>query len=275
MPDCTQKLFLANGELFPIAEFDHFFCPGPDYIYEVFRVIEGIPLFIEDHIERFFQTTSLAGASAAVDKLTLFNNIQTLIKANEVNEGNIKIAIAPGKSGKENLLIYFTPHQYPAPEQFSRGVVVRLLEAERHNPNAKVMDVALRSETDKIKQSEEVYEILLVDRNGFITEGSRSNVFFIQGSTVITPPLEMVLPGVTRKHIIALCLNNGINLKEESVHFSDVPAFDALFLSGTSRKVLPIRQVDKTSYPVNNQLMMQVSALFNAHVAGYIRLLKL
>ncbi|NTW25473.1 MAG: aminotransferase class IV, partial [Lentimicrobium sp.] len=216
------------------------------------------------------QTTSLAGATAAVDKIMLLKEIKTLIKANEVNEGNIKIAITPGKSGKNNLLIYFTPHQYPTTEQFTTGVVVRLLDAERHNPNAKVMDVALRSETDKIKQSEEVYEILLVDRNGFITEGSRSNVFFIQGSTVITPPLEMVLPGVTRKHIIALCLNNGINLKEESVHFSVVPAFDALFLSGTSRKVLPICQVDKTGYPVNNQLMMQVSALFNAYVAGYI-----
>jgi len=270
MPDCTQKFFLANGELFPIAGFDHFFCPGPDYIYEVFRVIEGIPLFIEDHIERFFQTTSLAGAFVSVDRNVLLGDIKTIIKANGVNEGNIKIAITPGKSGKENLLIYFTPHQYPAHEQFSRGVVVRLLEAERHNPNAKVMDTSLRAETDKIKQQEEVYEILLVDHEGFITEGSRSNVFFVKGSAIITPPLEMVLPGVTRKHIIALCLTNGIDLKEEKVHFSDVPAFDALFLSGTSRKVLPICQVDKTCYPVNNELMMRVSALFNAHVAGYI-----
>ncbi|NTW26262.1 MAG: hypothetical protein HGA37_16295, partial [Lentimicrobium sp.] len=93
MPDCTQKLFLANGELIPIAEFDRFFCPGSSYVYEVFRVIQGVPLFIDDHIERFFQTTSLAGATAAVDKIMLLKEIKTLIKANEVNEGNIKIAI--------------------------------------------------------------------------------------------------------------------------------------------------------------------------------------
>lgn len=270
MPEYTRDQFIANGKLLPVEAFDGLFSPDLHYIYEVFRIIDGIPLFIEDHLDRFFQTTLLAGADAGCDRKQLFNEIQTLISANRDGEGNIKISIVQDKSGIQNKLIYFTPHQYPAPEQFAFGVAVNLLDAERKNPNAKVMDITLRSETDLIKQAEEVYEVLLVDHDGYITEGSRSNVFFIGNQEVITPPLEMVLPGVTRKHVMHLCEANNIRLSEQKVHRDDLYKFDSLFLSGTSRKVLPIGRLGDRIYPVNNELMRLLMRLFDQHVLDYI-----
>lgn len=270
MPEYTRDQFIANGKLLPVEAFDGFFSPELHYIYEVFRIIDGIPLFIEDHLARFFQTTLLAGADAGCDREYLFKEIQTLISANEGGEGNIKISIVQGKSGTQNKLIYFTPHQYPAHDQFADGVAVNLLDAERKNPNAKVMDITLRAETDQIKQAEEVYEVLLVDHEGFITEGSRSNVFFIGNQEIITPPLEMVLPGVTRKHVMYLCEANNIRLSEQKVHRGDLYKFDALFLSGTSRKVLPVGRVGDRIYPVNNELMRLLMRLFDQHVVDYI-----
>ncbi len=270
MSDCTRTTFMANGELIPVAGFDDYFSPEKTYIYEVFRVIDGIPLFIEDHLDRFFETVRLAGADSVCKRLQLLNDVQSVIRANGRDEGNIKISIAPGKSGNSNLLIYYTPHIYPTERQFAMGVAVKLLEAERNNPNAKVMDIPLRAETDKIKHKDEVYEVLLVDRNGFVTEGSRSNVFFISGDEVITPPLESVLPGITRKQIIGLCEASQIKISETAIHSIDLNRFNALFISGTSRKVLPVNRVDELTFDVNNRLMKRIADLFSNHVALYL-----
>ncbi|MHC1774205.1 MAG: aminotransferase class IV [Lentimicrobium sp.] len=270
MPEYTRDFFFANCKLLPAEQFLEYFTPQLQYVYEVFRVIDGIPLFLEDHLERFFQTSLLAGVDAAFSKESLHSDIKRLISANNGGEGNIKLSIVPGISGKQNLLIYFTPHQYPTPGQFEKGVSVKLLAAERDNPNAKVMDVPLRAATDQIKQNDEVYEVLLVDHQGFITEGSRSNVFFIRGDEVITPPVEMVLPGVTRKHLISLCHENGIRVNEQPVHKNNLHFFDALFISGTSRKVLPVNMVDERIFKVDNDVILRISGLFTHHVELYI-----
>lgn len=271
MPEYTRDLFMANGEMLAVSAFEDYFSPRQTYIYEVFRAIQGIPLFIEDHLDRFFQTMLLAGTGSCCSRTELLGNIKKLIKLNGGNEGNIKISIVPGKTGTENLLIYFTPHQYPSEAEFAQGVSVGLIEAIRNNPNAKVMDIPLRKETDHIKQHDEVYEVLLVDGKGNITEGSRSNVFFIRDNEVITPPLESVLPGVTRKHIIGLCTSNGIRLIETPVQVNSIGEYDALFLSGTSRKVLPIRKVEDYVFHADNPLMFKISELFNKHVERYIK----
>lgn len=270
MLECTRTHFISNGELLPVSRFEGCFSPKAKYIYEVFRVIDGIPLFIEDHTDRFFQTTRLAGADAHIDRKRLLADIEKVIAVNEKSEGNIKISVAPDISGKQMLLVYFTPHQYPTPEQFANGVKVKLLEAERPNPNAKVMDISLRAETDQLKQSDDVYEILLVDHNDNITEGSRSNVFFIKGSEVITPPVEAVLPGITRKQIISLCEHHHINIIEQTVPRNSLGEFDSLFISGTSRKVLPVNQVNSRAFRVDNQLMRKISELFNQHTQEYL-----
>ncbi len=270
MSECARTHFISNGILLPVNRFEACFSPRSKYIYEVFRVIDGIPLFIEDHIERFYQTTRLAGVDLDSDRNQLLRDIEITIAANEKSEGNIKISVAPDLAGRHNLLIYFTPHQYPTPEQFAQGVKVKLLGAERQNPNAKVMDILLRAETDQLKQLDDVYEILLVDHIGFITEGSRSNVFFIKGSEIITPPVEVVLPGITRKKIIRLCQQHEINILEQPVYQDSLAEFDSLFISGTSRKVLPVKQVDSRAFRVDNPLMRKISELFNQLTQEYL-----
>ncbi|MBK6963782.1 MAG: hypothetical protein IPH20_07485 [Bacteroidales bacterium] len=54
MTEYTRDFFIANRELLPAEHFTEYFSPELHYVYEVFRVIDGIPLFIEDHLERFF-----------------------------------------------------------------------------------------------------------------------------------------------------------------------------------------------------------------------------
>lgn len=270
MTDIARPFFLVNGTVYESDTFEAFFTPDRYYSYEVFRIINGVPLFIEDHLERFAETCRMAGDVPLIDNASLLPDIQRLIAANERGEGNVKIAVISGKTGRKNVLVYFTPHQYPSEQQFRDGVAVDLLSAERINPNAKVLDVALRQQTDKARTEKQLYEILLVDHAGYITEGSRSNVFFIRNNAVITPPAGTVLPGVTRKHIVRLCIGNGIEINELQVHAAGVSGMDALFLSGTSRKVLPVNAVGPYTFPVNHQLVNRISELFDEEVRSYL-----
>jgi branched-chain amino acid aminotransferase len=150
-------------------------------------------------------------------------------------------------------------------------VPVRLLFGERKNPNAKIMDSFLRSQADEWRERNNVNEVLLVTHDGFITEGSRSNVFFIKDNTLITAPSDKVLQGIARKHIFAICAENNIEIKEELVHYTKLERMQAAFLSGTSRRVLPINKIDHHHFNTTHPLLKQLHAWFEERVKRYIR----
>lgn len=272
MEECRGQFFMRNGVLEPCAGFNACFLSDPFYIYEVFRVIEGVPLFMEDHHARLQLTARLSQMPVELIPADLPGQVREVIRANGIQTGNMKIVVHDQEdlSCPSVFLIYFTEHQYPSDQQFEQGVEVALFEAIRTNPNAKVMDVSLRNQANLMKQQMKVYETLLVDQDGCITEGSRSNVFFIKGEQLITPPLADVLPGVTRKHIMALCKRNNIPVTEKKVPVDSLQAMDGVFISGTSRKVLPVNRIDSLSFRTDLELIRRIREIFNREVQEYI-----
>lgn len=271
MTECLGKFFMKNGQLLETTLFDDSFLSKPHYIYEVFRVIDGIPLFIEDHLERLKQTLGLSGLPAEMVPVDFEQQVLNLVGANQLQEGNIKVVVLPAENEQQAaFLIYIMEHQYPTTAEFENGVELALHYGIRENPNAKVMDVELRSNTNQIKKKQLVYETLLVDQDHCITEGSRSNVFFVRGDEVITPPLSDVLPGVTRKHVMKLCKDLGIPLREEKVPETSLWQMDAVFITGTSRKVLPTFRIDEWLYPPDYPVVRQLQSAFNAEVENYL-----
>jgi branched-chain amino acid aminotransferase len=121
-----------------------------------------------------------------------------------------------------------------------------------------MMDRALRDATDAAIKEHSLYEVILVDKNGQITEGSRSNIFFIKDGEVYTSPLHQVLPGVTRGKIVEIIRSKGIAIHEEPINESDVKSFDAAFISGTSPKVLPISSIGDVTYDVDEPLLRDI-----------------
>ena len=269
--EISRDFFSLNNQITKTADFTDLFNPPPAYIYEVFRVAQQVPLFIEDHLERFFNTAKLSGVETGTDINQMMESIREVIAENSPGDGNMKLALYYDSNGKRRLFIHFTPHQYPLPGQYREGVDVELYIEERENPNAKVMHVAKRQYANQTKHQHEVYELLLVDRNGFITEGSRSNVFFIKGDRLITPPADTVLEGITRKQILHLCNLHNIPWSEAHVHQSELSAYDALFISGTSRRVLPVKKVNDAVFNTSHPIIKKLQLLFENMVADYIR----
>ncbi len=271
MTECLGIYYMRNGVLTSCSDFDGVLLSHPTYIYEVFRVIGGIPLFLEDHLDRLLRSVSLTGQAMTWLCSDIVTHVTWLIDANSMKDGNIKLVFHPATVDREAvLLIYITEHQYPTQQQYKDGVEVVLFEGVRDNPNAKVMDVALRRQTNEVKSSESVYETLLVDDWGYITEGSRSNVFFIIGDVVITPPVGDVLPGITRKHIIGCCRDMGVTVREEKVHLSRLATFDAIFISGTSRRVLPVNRINDQIFDPGHRLTRDIQHAFNNKLTVYL-----
>lgn len=237
-------------------------------IYEVIRVINGIPLFLQDHIIRLNNSLSILKEKVVKedDIKTILNK---LIKNCEIMNGNIKIIY---DFVNKDIYAFYIPHKYPSKEEYLEGVNTILYFGERNNPNAKVMDTNFRENVNKKIHENGAYEAILINNEGNITEGSKSNIFLVKGEYLYTSPNKEVLPGITRQKIFTICDNYGINLIEEDISYKEINSFDGLLISGTSPKILPIKSVDTYKFnSSNNKLINSLSEYYDLLVNEYIR----
>ncbi|WP_396152249.1 aminotransferase class IV [Clostridium sp.] len=236
--EVINKYFIYNGEIKEADQYENIKPTGSKLLYEVIRIIDGKPLFLKEHIERLENSIGLTEQEITINKEGLSKDILELVKVNKVYEGNIKLIL-----DKENIYIFFIKHSYPSEEMYKEGVKTILYFGERENPNAKVINNQFREKVNSEIKSNNAYEAILVDRNGYITEGSRSNIFMIKDEVVLTAPLKDVLPGITRMKIIEACNALILKVEEKPISYNEINTLKGLFISGTSPKVLPINSV--------------------------------
>ncbi|MDR5659793.1 aminotransferase class IV [Serpentinicella sp. ANB-PHB4] len=216
-------------------------------VYEVIRVIDSVPLFVEEHLKRLEKSLSLINASVHIDLHQLLQDIHRLIEMNHVVSQNFKILVN-NLDCNPQVYLFLLESRYPTKNLYDQGVHSILYQAERENPNAKMIQLNFREKINKKLKQLEAYEALLVNSHEEITEGSRSNLFFVKGSTLYTPPSENVLMGITRERILQLCNQLDIHVVEQSIHRHFLKEVDGLFLTGTSPKILPISSVDDFTF---------------------------
>ena len=224
--------------------------------YEVLRVINGKPLFLKDHLERFEMSVRKSLFPDFLKNYDFNSIISQLCSINRLKEGNIKMVL--NITEKPSLYIYFVPHRYPTPENYTHGIKMLSQKLERPDPAIKAVNLNLREKTESLIQQHGIYEILLVDQNGMVTEGSKSNIFFIKDKKVFTAPEHTVLSGITRKYVFSVCHDLSVDLVEQCIPFEIIASYEAVFISGTSPKILPVKQIDNISFHVNNLTMKNI-----------------
>ncbi|HDK7174875.1 TPA: aminotransferase class IV [Clostridium botulinum] len=262
--ECFNEFFIENEKIKERGSFEESFLKEGKSLYEVIRIIDGAPLFLKSHLERFYNSAKLEGLNLWLDEEEIKENINRLIEINKVSIGNIKLVFNFNKGRNNNFLCYFLKHNYPEGIEYKKGVKTILYHGERENPNAKVINMDFRKIVGEKIKEEKAYEAILVDRNGYITEGSKSNIFMIKDGKVITAPIEKVLPGITRQNIMDVCKNLNLKVEEEKVHYKDIDKLEGLFISGTSPKVLPIKSVDEIEFKSSeNKLILSIMEGYN------------
>ncbi|MDP2113601.1 MAG: aminotransferase class IV [Bacteroidota bacterium] len=268
----TEKYIITNhGNLFN-SELNTTLLNSDQSVYEVIRVIDGIALFLEDHYTRLVSSVQMSGFNFEMDLPEFRHNILELVRLNHIKNGNVKFVLAEFKK-VNHWSFSFIPHSYPDTNDYEQGVKAELLFAERENPNAKIIQNVIRERANKMIADQELYEVLLVDRDGLITEGSRSNVFFVKGNRFYTAPAYQVLVGVTRQKVLECLTELGFTIVEEAVLASEINTYDAAFLTGTSPKVLPVRSIGKqvfnTQLLVVNELMNQYNSMIDNYITAH------
>ena len=242
---------------------------GHGILYEVIRVTGGVFLFLNDHVHRLNKSAQLAGVDLALPVAGVRKQLEQLLQLNGVQTGNIRMDYYFHAGKITCQAAYFIPHHYPSCKDYREGVRTSLFVAERTNPNAKIMQPALREQVAQIIAEKKLYEVILVHPDGYITEGSRSTIFMVKNGTVYTAPEADVLPGITRKYVLQACCDLSVPLIESRMIVDRLYDMDAVFIAGTSPKILPVALVDEYRFDMDNATVRQIMRKYD-ELAGFI-----
>jgi branched-chain amino acid aminotransferase len=186
-----QRFWIKNDQVMEQQKLPADFIEHGTSLYEVLRVMQGIPLFLEQHLARLKHTAQLTGLALPLDDAGIQQRLHDLMVSNKVDAGNVKLVInypSPGRTA--DLYAYFVEHSYPSASDYQNGIKTVLVQVERPNPNAKVDRADYRRTVDGAIRESGAYEALLVDRQGNVSEGGRSNLFMLKGDIIYTAPGE-------------------------------------------------------------------------------------
>lgn len=239
-------------------------------VYEVIRVKEGIPLFLEDHLHRFRRSAASVGIPLMDSDDILTERLYQLVVKNEVSNQNIKLIL----NKEVGLLSFFTKSPYPPESYYQTGMKTTLLKLERQDPNIKIQREEYQKTVLAEREKTGSYEVLLVDQHNNVTEGSRSNLFIVKDGKLHTSPAKTVLLGIVRSKVVAICQQQKIEIVEQNIPVAELNSVEGAFISGTGNDVLPIACIDdmvlhSTKSPIIKTIIAEYKQLTTAYIADH------
>lgn len=237
---------VRNGKVITKNQLEDLLNENSAKIYEVIRVINNKPIFLKEHFLRMQESINLSNTKGNLDYERFKESAELLINENNLVNCNIRVSYFFNE--EEVVLFYFIDSHYPTKEQFETGVHTVTAKVQRNNPNVKALQKDFKEKVQQIMDETKAFEVILINEDDTISEGSRSNIFFVKENTIITSPDEAVLLGVTRSKVIEVCENNGIKVEKRMIKTTELNDIDGAFITGTSNDVLPIKTIDNKDY---------------------------
>ncbi len=269
MRDNKYEEGLLNGNFNDIEVIHTLLEKDIEKVYEVIRIIDGKPLFLEDHIARMNNSIKLVDIDFSVSLRDIREQIYMLL--DKFKEKNINVKITFFKNSVENLIIYLMKSQYPTVEKIQKGYNTILIYEERENPNAKILNNEFRGLINEILTGEDADECIYVSEKGEVLEGSRSNLFFVKGNTIVTASDNGVLLGTTRNKIVEICQEKRIGIQKRVIRIEELAFFDAAFITGTSIDVMPVNAIGTVKYKsTSNRLVERIRKEYEKEKHKYL-----
>lgn len=233
-----------------------------DGLYEVIRIIDGIPIFIDEHLKRLKGSADYF--KIKIDELEeIGKKISNLLKINKFFQGEIYIHLSRGtdnlrehgiKNIESNLSILTIPLREINEENWTTGAEVVSFNDLRHGYcSHKTVNLFANVQAKSYAYERNAYEAIMYRTDSFgryITEGGSSNYFFIKDDTVYTPELDNILPGITREKAINLLREMGEKVVQKRFYYREINECDEVFLVSTVSKIMPVKKVDEYNFDV-------------------------
>jgi len=260
-------LIWMNGELIPWREAQvHVLTHTLHYGMGVFEGVRAYPteqgpaIFrLGDHTRRLFDSARILNMRLPDTPETLNQAQQDVIRANHLDGAYIRPMCFYGPEGMglraDNLQVHCIVAAWPwgaylGTESLERGIRVRTSSYTRHHVNITMCKAKANGNyMNSMLALQEalasgVDEAMLLDNEGYVTEGSGENIFLVREGVLYTPELTSALDGITRRSILTFAAEAEIPVKERRITRDEVYIADEAFFTGTAAEVTPIREVD-------------------------------
>ena len=267
------EYFSQNGVIKPLKEaqiaLSHIEYQYGFGVYETIRVANGVVYFLADHLERLIESARLIGLAHVFDTASIEKSIAELLGQNRAQTCNIKILLIGAERAEDaSLNILCLNPLFPDKKMYRDGVSTITYEYERAFPRAKTLNMLQSYLAYREAKASDCYDALLLDREGCITEGTRTNFFCMRGMTLYSPPEEKILLGVTRKYVLDGAQKSGFMVEEKEIPLEDVKEYEAAFLTATSIGIMPIRLIGEYAFPAQPEVLKKLMAAFDTYLGA-------
>ncbi len=222
----------------------------------------GTAIFrLQEHTERFFNSAKILRMKIPFTQQELMDAQLAVVRENKLESGYIrpltwigseKLGVSPKGNTIHAMVAAWTWGAYLGEDGLKRGIRVKTSSFTRHHVNvtmvhAKAVSNYTNSILANMEATDEGYdEALLLDPQGFASEGAGENIFIVRKGVVYTPDSSAgALTGITRDTVFAICQDLGLQLKEKPITRDEIYIADEAFFSGTAAEVTPIRELDR------------------------------
>ncbi|WP_068615794.1 branched-chain-amino-acid transaminase [Paenibacillus tuaregi] len=241
-----------------VSVFDHGFLYG-DGIFEGIRIYNGNIFKCKEHLERLYDSAKSIQLNIPLSYQEMEDALVETLRRNELRNGYIRLVVSrgvgnlgldPNRCPKASVIIIAEQLAIYSEEAYKTGLKTVSVSTRRNipdalNPKIKSLNY-LNNILVKIQSNlAGAGEAIMLNAQGYVTEGSGDNIFIVKKGVITTPPCYLgALEGITRQAIIEICERIGLKLKEEPFTLHDVYIADEVFLTGTAAEVIAVREVD-------------------------------
>ena len=257
-------IVFLNGQFVPEADavvsiFDRGFLYG-DGLFETTRVCDGRPFLWGRHLARLRHGAELLQLNIPLSDAALTDFAAQLIERNQMPDSVLRLNLSRGTGprgystkGCEKPTIAMSLH--PAPE-LENAKSIRLITANQPlasddslnqaKTSNKLTNVLARSEAD----AHGADDALLINTHGDVAEATASNLFWISGNTVSTPPITSgAVAGITRGFVIELCQRLGLTARETAITPAQLTSTEGIFLTNSVQGITEVSTLDGAPIP--------------------------
>lgn len=270
-----------NGKFIPeknakISILDHGFLYS-DGFYDTMKSFEGTILDLEVHLKRIENSMKTLALQLPWKIEKVKSWIEKMAQAHKSGLARVRVTITRGEndfdfnSCKKPTVTILAEPIYIDPKIYKNGVAVITLPMRRVLPEIKTIGVTGMTIARRVITQKKVFEALFTN-DGFVREGSITNLFIVKKGAIYTPKTE-ILKGITRHEILEIAKKEALKIFEKDLTLKEVLTADEIFLSNTKFGVTPVVAVDGKKVgngkvgPTTQKIMM----LFNNFVEDYIQ----
>jgi branched-chain amino acid aminotransferase len=241
---------------------------------------------LREHIDRLFDTCKLAILQPEYSREDVMKACGELLKSNSMDEGYLRPMIYMGDGAMgiyapnnpcRTTVIAWRWGAYLGEDALKNGIRTKISSFARHHINISLAKAKMSGQyTNSVLAKREAKfggydEAIMLDSNGYVSEGTGENLFMIKNGVIYTPDLSSsILEGITRDSIIQLAREAGHTVVEQRITRDQLWLADEVFLTGTAAEVTPVREVDNRTIGagVRGPITTQLQAKFFDIVRG-------